>query len=111
MRRSATKLIWRRRPRTLERARRRIADVAAANGLLPIASAATFVAIDCGGDGDFAARVLKGLIDRDVFVRKPLAAGINRCIRVSCGRDEEIDVFAEALPIALAAAGQPDVQG
>lgn len=86
------------------RARRRISDLASSNGLTAIASAASFVAIDCGRDGAFAKAVLDGLLARDVFVRKPAASGIDRCIRVSCGVDTDLDVFADEFPRALAAA-------
>ena len=85
-------------------ARDRISTAARDNGLTPIASAASFVAIDCGRDAAFAKRVLDELIARDVFVRKPTAPGLDRCIRVSCGRDNEIDIFIEELPRAVAAA-------
>ena len=85
-------------------ARARITTAARANGLLPIPSAASFVAIDCGQDGLFAKRVLDELVARDVFVRKPAVPVLDRCIRVSCGRDEDLDVFAEVLPQALLAA-------
>jgi histidinol-phosphate aminotransferase len=83
-------------------ARNRIAAIATENGLRPLASAASFVAIDCGADGAFATRVLQGLLDRDVFVRKPVAKGLDHFIRVSCGRSEDLDVFAEALSDVLA---------
>jgi histidinol-phosphate aminotransferase len=86
----------------IDRARTRIADIARGNDLAPITSAASFMTIDCGRDGVFASCVLDGLIARDVFVRQPAAPGIDRCIRVSCGRDEDLDVFAEELPRALA---------
>jgi histidinol-phosphate aminotransferase len=86
------------------RARDKLAAIAVANGLRPLPSAANFVAIDCGGDAAYAKRVLDALLERDVFVRMPSAAPLNRCIRVSCGRDEDLAVFAEALPTALAAA-------
>ncbi|MBN9353747.1 MAG: aminotransferase class I/II-fold pyridoxal phosphate-dependent enzyme, partial [Hyphomicrobium denitrificans] len=82
-------------------ARERIAAIASANGLSPLPSAANFVAIDCGRDAAFAEHVLKALLDRDVFVRKPIAKGIDHCIRVSCGRDEDLDMFAKALPAAI----------
>ena len=82
--------------------RTRIAAIAKANGLSPLPSAASFVAVDCGGDGAFAARVLQGLLDRDVFVRKPSAKGLDHFIRISCGRDEDLDVLAEALVDVLA---------
>lgn len=86
------------------RARERIADIARSNGLAPLASAANFVTIDCGRDGAFARLVLDELLARDVFVRKPGVAPLDRCIRVSCGRDEDLAFFADALPEALAAA-------
>ena len=82
-------------------ARERIAAIAVENGLSPLASAANFVAIHCGADGAFAARVLQALQARDVFVRKPIAKGLDPFIRVSCGRNEDLGVFAEALPAAL----------
>jgi histidinol-phosphate aminotransferase len=80
----------------------RIAAVARDCGLTPLPSATNFVAIDCGRDGAFARRVLEGLIARDVFVRMPGAAPLDRCIRVTAGPDPALDVFAEALPAALA---------
>lgn len=83
-------------------ARERIAAIAIENGLKPLPSAASFVAIDCGSDGAFATRVLQGLLERDVFVRKPVASGLEQFIRVSCGRDEDLDVFANALSDVLA---------
>ena len=90
--------------RKIAQARDRISSAARDSGLTPIASAASFVAIDCGGGGTFAARVLDELMARDVFVRKPSAARLDRCIRVSCGRDADLDVFIEELPRALLAA-------
>lgn len=85
-------------------ARRRLAEIARANGLRPLPSATNFVTMDCGRDGAFARRVLAGLIERDIFVRMPFTAPQDRCIRVSCGRDADLDAFAAALPAALAAA-------
>jgi histidinol-phosphate aminotransferase len=88
----------------ITRSRDRIAAIARANGLQPLPSAANFVTIDCGRDGDFAQRVLEGVLDRDVFARKPAVPPLDRCIRVSCGRDEDLGIFASVLPEALAAA-------
>jgi histidinol-phosphate aminotransferase len=84
--------------------RDRISEIARDNSLLPIPSATNFVTIDCGADGAFALRVLQSLLSRDVFIRKPMAPGLDRCIRVSVGLDQELDIFAEELPGALAAA-------
>ena len=85
-------------------ARDRIAAIARANGLEPLPSATNFVAIDCGRDGAFARRVLAELGARDVFVRMPGAAPLDRCIRVSAGTEADLAVLAAALPDALAAA-------
>jgi histidinol-phosphate aminotransferase len=85
-------------------ARRRIAAVAQGAGLSALPSATNFVAIDCGGDGALARRVLQGLIARDVFVRMPGVAPLDRCIRVTAGPDPALDAFAAALPEALAEA-------
>jgi histidinol-phosphate aminotransferase len=85
-------------------ARERIGAIARASGLVPLASATNFVAIDCGRDGVFARRVLTELIARDVFVRMPGVTPLDRCIRVTAGTDADLAVFAAALPAALAAA-------
>nr|WP_295470394.1 pyridoxal phosphate-dependent aminotransferase [Mesorhizobium sp.] len=84
--------------------RRRIEAIAADNGLAALPSATNFVTIDCGADGAYAMKVMQSLIARDVFVRKPMAPGLDRCIRVSCGPEPELAIFAEELPGALAAA-------
>ena len=75
-------------------------------GLQPIPSATNFVAIDCGRDGVFAKKVLDRLIERDIFVRKPAAPVLDRCIRVSCGTDADMALFEAALPEAVRAAEQ-----
>ena len=84
----------------------RIGEIAAANGLEALPSATNFVAIDCKRDGDFAKRVLGSLVARDVFVRMPGVAPMDRCIRVSAGQPSDLAIFAEALPQALADAAK-----
>lgn len=86
----------------IDAARVRITQIAADNGLVALPSAANFVAIDCGHDAGFAKAVLDGLIARDIFVRMPFSAPQNRCIRVSCGTQSDLDAFSAALPSALA---------
>ena len=82
----------------------RLAEIAAANGLTALPSATNFVTIDCGADGDFARRVLAEVIARDVFIRMPGVAPLDRCIRVTAGTAADGDLFAEVLPAALVAA-------
>lgn len=86
-------------------ARDRIAAIARHYGLTPLPSAANFVTIDCGGDGARARAVLEEMVARGIFIRMPFAAPQNRCIRVSCGTNADLDAFAGALPQALAAVG------
>lgn len=82
-------------------ARERLYGIAASAGLTAVSSQANFVAIDCGRDGDYAMKVLKALEARGVFVRKPMAPGLDRHIRISVGPDAEMDIVAEELPGAL----------
>ncbi len=88
----------------IDAARDRINQIARDNGLVPLPSATNFVAIDCGRDGVFAKAVLESLVAQGIFVRMPFVAPQNRCIRVSCGTDADLDAFAVALPKALNAA-------
>ena len=84
--------------------RQRIERAARSNGLTPLPSATNFITIDCGRDGAFALKIMQNLLSRDVFVRKPMAPVLDRCIRVSVGLDYELAIFEEELPAALAAA-------
>jgi len=47
---------------------------------------------------------LTHLVQAGLFVRMPFVAPQDRCIRISCGRPEDLDLLAEALPLALAEA-------
>ncbi|MEX0955505.1 MAG: pyridoxal phosphate-dependent aminotransferase [Rhizobiaceae bacterium] len=85
------------------RARDEIGRIGRENGLEPLPSATNFVALDAG-DGQFALKLMQALLDRDVFVRKPMAPGLDRCIRISAGPEDELAIFAAELPGALAQA-------
>lgn len=85
----------------IARARDRISAIVSEHGLNARPSGASFVAVDCRRDGAFAKRVLDGLLARDVFVRKPVVPQLDRFIRVSCGRDDHLNIFAAALRGAL----------
>lgn len=85
----------------VQAARAEITRIGAQAGLEAVPSATNFVALDCGRDGAFARAVLTELQGQGVFVRMPGVAPLSRCIRVSCGRPEDLDVLARALPEAL----------
>jgi histidinol-phosphate aminotransferase len=88
-----------------ERARARIAAIGQAHGLAALPSATNFVTLDCGRDGAFARRLVRALAERGVFVRMPFVAPMDRCIRISAGRQADLDLLEARLPEALRAAG------
>jgi len=90
--------------RDVAEARDRLAAIAQASGLQALPSATNFVTIDCGRDGAFARRVLTECQSRGLFIRMPGVAPLDRCIRVSTGPRQALDVVEEVLPQALAAA-------
>lgn len=83
--------------------RARLAQIAKAAGLTPLASATNFVAIDCGRDGDYARAVLAGVLQEGVFIRMPGVAPLDRMIRVTVGGEEDLDLFEAALGASLEA--------
>jgi histidinol-phosphate aminotransferase len=85
------------------KARYRIAEIAHANDLKPLPTAANFVTIDCGRDGAYAKAIVDGLLHYGIFIRMPGVAPLNRCIRVSCGDKKNLDLLATALPKILVA--------
>ena len=89
----------------IKRARERIYKIATDNGLTTVPSATNFVAVDCGKDAAFAKSVLEGLVNRGVFVRMPGSDPQSRCIRVSVGTDENLDLFESQLKAVLAELG------
>jgi histidinol-phosphate aminotransferase len=86
-------------------ARERIGTIARDNGLQPLASATNFVTIDCGRDGTYARAIVDGLIQHGVFIRMPGVAPLNRCVRVSVGPEDDLDLLEQALPVVLKSLG------
>jgi len=83
--------------------RDRICKIAEQNGLESIPSATNFVTVDCGKGPDFARSVLAEVLKRGIFIRMPGVEPQSRCIRVSIGLDDELDLFEEEFPLALQA--------
>jgi histidinol-phosphate aminotransferase len=86
-------------------AREQISAIARTNGLMPLASATNFVAIDAGRDGTYARAIVDGLMQHGVFIRMPGVAPLNRCIRVSVGPAADMALFEQALPRVLKSLG------
>ncbi len=85
-------------------ARNEITRIAHENDLEVVPSAANFVAVDCGRDGGFAKAVMENLLQQGIFVRMPGVEPLNRCVRISAGREDDLELLEKALPVALAAA-------
>ncbi len=88
----------------VEQARARIAEIGALCGLSALPSATNFVTLDCGRDGAFARAILAEAQKRGLFIRMPFVAPHDRCIRITAAPDPALDVLAELLPEAVAAA-------
>jgi histidinol-phosphate aminotransferase len=82
--------------------RRDYAELARGLGLSTLPSQTNFVAIDLGRS-DLARAVRAELLARGVFVRMPMVAPIDRCIRVTVGTPPERALFAEVFREVLLA--------
>lgn len=85
----------------IKASRERIAAIVTANGLNALPSATNFVAIDCGRDAAYARAIVDGLLQHGVFIRMPGVEPLNRCIRISAGKEADMRLLEEALPQVL----------
>ena len=82
--------------RQVEEGKREYAALAAALGLGTVPSATNFIVLNLG-DGNRARGLLQALLQRNVFVRVPGVAPLDRCIRLTVGPAEERAAFAAVL--------------
>ena len=75
-------------------------EIGRALGLPTVPSATNFVCFDLGSRAR-AEAVMAALLGRGVFVRKPPAPPLDRCIRLSVGTEAERDIVAAELRRAL----------
>ena len=85
---------------SVEEGRQDYYRLASKMGFSSLPSATNFVAIDLQ-NGDTARAMLTALEDRDVFVRMPAVAPLDRCIRVTVGTTEERQLFSSAFADAF----------
>ena len=64
------------------------------------------MAIDCGRDAAYAKAVLAGVLKESVFIRMPGVAPLDRMIRVTVGREPDLDLFETALNKVLDGLGR-----
>jgi histidinol-phosphate aminotransferase len=82
-------------------ARARIGRIADRFGLRALQSATNFSCVDLGRDGDYARTVLARLADLGVFIRMPSVAPLDRCLRISHGTAQDLDIFEDVFEQAL----------
>ncbi|MFY0692255.1 MAG: pyridoxal phosphate-dependent aminotransferase [Paracoccaceae bacterium] len=90
--------------RKVDASRAAIAEIGARFGLTTLPSATNFVTLDCGRDSAYAKAILTHLVSAGVFIRMPFVPPQDRAIRISCGLPGDLEILAEALPKAIAAA-------
>ena len=73
-------------------------------GIGALTSHTNFVSFDLGDEGR-AVRVMDGLLERGIFVRKPGNPPLDRCVRVTVGRPEQRAIFEEILAEVLQVTG------
>lgn len=82
-------------------ARARIMQLAQQHGLYAEPSSTNFVAVDMG-TAERAKAMIAALAERDVFMRMPGTAPLNRCIRVGTCLEADFPVFERAFSESLA---------
>lgn len=87
-------------------ARARVMTLAAAHQLYAEPSSTNFVAVDMGSQAR-AKAMITALAERDVFMRMPGVAPLDRCIRVGLCREQDFAFFEQAFVSALATTEQP----
>ena len=66
-------------------------------GFTSLSSRTNFVPINSGGDGKFAAKLMRSLIQEKIFVRMPSVSPLNAFIRVTAGTSDDLTVLDNAL--------------
>ncbi len=79
----------------------RIAKIAAAHDCQALPSATNFVAVDLGADGTLSRNMVAALAKRQVFVRMPMVAPLDRCIRITAGGIDAMDKLDKEFGPAL----------
>lgn len=76
--------------------RERLGEIGRSLGLPPLPSATNFLLLDAGSR-ERAEAILQGLLARGVFVRKPSQPPLDRCVRITIGRPDQIDALEPIL--------------
>ena len=81
----------------VDQSKKDIAEVFQKFGFSSLSSRTNFVPINSGGDGKFAAQLMRSLIQEKIFVRMPSVSPLNSFIRITAGTSDDMTVLNNAL--------------
>ena len=81
----------------VDQSKKDIAAVFQKFGFTSLSSRTNFVPINSGGDGKFAAKLMRSLIQEKIFVRMPSVSPLNSFIRITAGTSDDLTVLDNAL--------------
>ena len=81
----------------VDQSKKDIAAVFQKFGFTSLSSRTNFVPINSGGDGKFAAQLMRSLIQEKIFVRMPSVSPLNSFIRITAGTSDDLTVLDNAL--------------
>ena len=81
----------------VDQSKKDIAEVFQKFGFSSLSSRTNFVPINSGGDGKFAAQLMRSLIQEKIFVRMPSVSPLNSFIRITAGTSDDLTVLDNAL--------------
>ena len=81
----------------VDQSKKDIATVFQRFGFSSLSSRTNFVPINSGGDGKFALKLMRSLIQEKIFVRMPSVSPLNSFIRITAGTSDDLTVLDNAL--------------
>ena len=81
----------------VDQSKKDIAAVFQRFGFTSLSSRTNFVPVNSGGDGKFAAKLMRSLIQEKIFVRMPSVSPLNSFLRITAGTSDDLTVLDNAL--------------
>ena len=81
----------------VDQSKKDIAAVFQKFGFTSLSSRTNFVPINSGGDGKFAAQLMRSLIQKKIFVRMPSVSPLDSFIRITAGTRDDLTISDNAL--------------
>ena len=81
----------------VDQSKKDVAAVFQRFGFTSLSSRTNFVPVNSGGDGKFAAKLMRSLIQEKIFVRMPSVSPLNSFIRITAGTSDDLTILDNAL--------------